>query len=206
LPSPGTTVGTAVGTAVGTCVGTAVGTDVGTAVGTGVGTTVGTDVGTCVGTGVAVGAVVGAVVGTTVGTDVGTTVGTDVGTAVGITVGTAVGFGDGAPSTVIVPPVAVGVPITTPAASFKFLTESPILAIASSVVAGVRVILIRARSALPAMPFALKPAVTIWPATVVLFVKLRPAVISVMVPKVNTLVGYVTVNPNAPSRALPVFA
>jgi len=133
------------------------------------------------------------------------TPGAAVGTIVGTAVGTVVGAGVTGPSIPIVPPVPFGVPMTKPAASFKFLTERPMFALAALEVA-VNVILMRAKSALPAMPVALNPAVIIWPATVVLFVRLSPLAISEMVPSVKRFAGYVTVNPNAARAALPVLA
>jgi len=114
------------------------------------------------------GAAVGAVVGTAVGAVVTTAVGTAVGAAVTV------------PPIVIVEPVPDGVPITLPLASLRFFTESPMLAVPAAV--ALSVILMSERSALPATPVALKPAVIIWPATVVLFVRLSPDAISAMVP------------------------
>jgi len=178
----GATVGTAVGTVVGTAVTTAVGTAVGTVVGTAVGAVVTTAVGTAVGAVVttAVGTAVGAVVTTAVGTAVGTVVGTAVGAVVTTAVGTAVGAAVTVPTIVTVAPVPDGVPITLPLASLRFFTERPTLAAPAAV--ALSVILMSERSELPATPDVLKPAVIIWPATVVLFVRLSPDAISAIVP------------------------
>jgi len=146
----------------------------------------------------------GTAVGATVTTAVGTEVGAVVTTAVGAAVTTAVGTAVAVPLIVTVAPVPDGVPITKPPASLRFFTARPMLAVPAAV--ALSVILMSERSALPATPVALNPAVIIWPATVVLFVRLSPDAISAMVPNDMRFDGYVIVNPNAARAADPVFA
>jgi hypothetical protein len=121
-----------------------------------------------------------------------------VGVAVGTAVGTAVVVGE----TVIVPPVTVVV-TEVPAASAKLSTVRPIEPVPDPV--ALRVIVMSPRSVFAAIPFALNPAVLICPAVAEFVVRLRPDVISAMLPNVNMFDGYVTVNPNAPSEIV-VFA
>jgi hypothetical protein len=142
--------------------------------------------------GTAVGTTVGTGVGTAVGTAVGTTVGTGVGTAVGIAVGTGVALAN----TVIVAPLTKLITINVPLASASVWTVSPILAMPSPCV--LKVIFNNARSLLGAIPVALKPAIIILPAVFTFVTRLRPDAISDTLGVFKRLVGYVTVNPNAP--------